>query len=279
MTPVLVEHCLDAFKPDVFVNHYGSSEIYTFTICDHLRDKPGCAGRAGLNQVIRVVRSRPPRRRSRPTCRRASPARSSPAWRARRRSPATGSGRTPTPRRSRASWYRTGDLGQFDEDGELYVVGRVDDMIISGGENIYPEEVERRAGALPPASPASRWSACRTSGSAAASSPSSSRCRRGDVRGRSTPPASRPASRASSGRANTCFVKAIPRSASGKLLRRKLRIGEFEKIDRLASSSSAQAGDPVTPAKMRLHACLPRRTGCPLSRAMRAHADEDERND
>ena len=39
-------------------------------------------------------------------------------------------------------WYRTGDLGRFDEDGELYVIGRVDDMIISGGENIFPEEVE-----------------------------------------------------------------------------------------------------------------------------------------
>ncbi|HUI96714.1 MAG TPA: AMP-binding protein, partial [Xanthobacteraceae bacterium] len=55
MTPVLVEQCLDRFRPETFINHYGSSEIYTFTICDHLRAKPGCAGRAGLNQVIRVV--------------------------------------------------------------------------------------------------------------------------------------------------------------------------------------------------------------------------------
>src|SRR5260370_13128102 len=59
MTPVLVEHCLERFRPDVFINHYGSSEIYTFTICDHLREKPGCAGRAGLNQVIPVVPAEP----------------------------------------------------------------------------------------------------------------------------------------------------------------------------------------------------------------------------
>ena len=39
-------------------------------------------------------------------------------------------------------WYRTGDVGHFDEDGFLYIDGRLDDMIISGGENIFPDEVE-----------------------------------------------------------------------------------------------------------------------------------------
>jgi len=39
-------------------------------------------------------------------------------------------------------WYYTGDLGYRDEDGYLFVVDRKDDMIITGGENVYPTEVE-----------------------------------------------------------------------------------------------------------------------------------------
>ncbi|MFI6784542.1 long-chain fatty acid--CoA ligase [Micromonospora sp. NPDC050276] len=40
-------------------------------------------------------------------------------------------------------WFRSGDLGHLDADGYLYISGRLKDMIISGGENIYPLEVEQ----------------------------------------------------------------------------------------------------------------------------------------
>jgi len=43
----------------------------------------------------------------------------------------------------RGDWIFTGDLGKLDQDGYFYVLGRTDDMIVSGGENIYPSEIER----------------------------------------------------------------------------------------------------------------------------------------
>lgn len=39
-------------------------------------------------------------------------------------------------------WFRSGDMGHLDEDGYLFVSDRIKDMIISGGENVYPAEVE-----------------------------------------------------------------------------------------------------------------------------------------
>jgi fatty-acyl-CoA synthase len=46
-------------------------------------------------------------------------------------------------------WYRSGDVIRVDEDGWAYVIDRTTDLIISGGENIYPSEVEEAISALP----------------------------------------------------------------------------------------------------------------------------------
>lgn len=42
-------------------------------------------------------------------------------------------------------WLHTGDLGYADEDGQIYIVDRIDNMVLVGGENVYPSEVERFA--------------------------------------------------------------------------------------------------------------------------------------
>ena len=136
----LVRRVVAGFKPDLFVNHYGSSEIYTFTIEQNAAAKPGSAGKAGLNERIRVVRLD----RSDPD------ARSAPGEEGQIIAELTsdeafeGYWRRPDAdqRALHHGWYFTGDTGYFDQDGDLFVTGRVDDMIITGGENVSPGEIE-----------------------------------------------------------------------------------------------------------------------------------------
>jgi malonyl-CoA/methylmalonyl-CoA synthetase len=46
-------------------------------------------------------------------------------------------------------WFKTGDVGRFDERGALTIVGRSKDLIISGGYNVYPAEVEALLNEMP----------------------------------------------------------------------------------------------------------------------------------
>ena len=46
-------------------------------------------------------------------------------------------------------WFHTGDVGYLDDDGFLYIADRVKDMVITGGENVYPAEVEGVAARVP----------------------------------------------------------------------------------------------------------------------------------
>ncbi len=126
MTTALVERCVEAFDPRAFVNHYGSTEIYTFSVHRDQRTKPGCAGRASINARLELGDD------SEILCHMSSDEAFAGYW-----------NRPDADEKAiRDGWYRTGDVGLIDEDGDLWVVGRVDDMIISGGENIHPLEVE-----------------------------------------------------------------------------------------------------------------------------------------
>ena len=140
MTDGLLKQLQFVFEPDLFVNHYGSSEIYTFTIDQNAPAKPGSAGRAGLNEVMRVIRlgAATPDEIAQPgeEGEIISLLASDEAFEGYWRRPDADA------KALRGGWYFTGDTGYFDKDGDLFVTGRVDDMIITGGENVSPVEIE-----------------------------------------------------------------------------------------------------------------------------------------
>ncbi len=142
MTTALTAQCFERLSPQIFVNHFGSSEVYTFTVCSWLNRKPTCAGRPGFHEQVRIVEIIPGAGDPRALVKPGSPGEvivhlSSPeAFQGYWNRPDA------TARALRDGWYFTGDVAFQDEDGDLWVQGRVDDMMISGGENIHPLEVE-----------------------------------------------------------------------------------------------------------------------------------------
>ena len=206
------------------VNHYGSSEIYTFTIEQNAAAKPGSAGKAGINQRIRVVQigAGDPNRVAAPGTEGEVIAslESEEAFAGYWQRPDADA------RALRQGWYFTGDVGYCDGDGDLFVTGRVDDMIITGGENVLPAEIESVLSVHPGVAEAAvagladeRWgqkvAAFVVRGDAVDAAALDAHCRASALADFKRPRA-------------YVFVRAIPKSPVGKVLRRLLIAGAYE---------------------------------------------------
>jgi 2-furoate---CoA ligase len=222
------------------VNHYGSTEIYTFTIGPDGYRKPGCAGRPGIFSRVRLVE---PEVGASPEAlvgtgeqgqvivSMASPEAFGGYWK-----------RPDADAKSiRDGWYYTGDLATADEEGDLWVSGRVDDMINSGGENVYPDEIEAALVRCPAVAdvcvvglPHERWGSAITAFVVPAERRSPADVLHeldGYVRG--------PSGLSSLQRPKRIVVvSAIPRSAVGKTLRRALSAGDYESLAELELGGS-----------------------------------------
>ena len=224
MTDGLLRRLVEAFRPELFVNHYGSSEIYTFTICPDAPAKPGSAGKAGINQRIRVVRiggedpgdAMPPNEEGEIIASLESDESFTGYWR-----------RPDADAKSlHAGWYFTGDIGCFDDDGDLFVTGRVDDMMISGGENVMPVEIESvlslhpgvaevAVAGLPDERLGQRITAFVTRRAEVDADALDTYCKASALADFKRP-------------RGYVFVRSIPKSPVGKILRRMLLAGEYE---------------------------------------------------
>jgi 2-furoate---CoA ligase len=232
MTSTLTQACFERFRPKVFVNHFGSSEVYTFTICSWLDRKPTCAGRPGFHEEIRIVTADPTRyvlpdevvgtgRPGEVIVSLSSPE----AFKGYRHRPDANE------KALRQGWYFTGDVGVWDEDGDLWVQGRVDDMLISGGENIHPLEVEDVLAQHPKVAevavaglPDERWGQIVAAFVVPAdASLTAEELDQFALANLQLARFKRPR--------RYVFIKEVPKSAVGKILRRKLQAGEYKLFD------------------------------------------------
>jgi 2-furoate---CoA ligase len=225
MTDALLKKLDAAFRPELFVNHYGSSEIYTVTIDQNAAAKPGSAGRAGINQMVRVVRLG-----ARSVAEVAAPGEEGEIIALLAGDEAfEGYWRRPDAdaKAVRDGWYFTGDTGFKDADGDLFVTGRVDDLIISGGENISPGEIESVLSLHPAVAevavaglPDERWGQRVTAfirrGGTADRGSLDAWCRQSSLADYKRP-------------RDYVFIVEIPKSPVGKILRRLLVAGEYRK--------------------------------------------------
>jgi len=128
----LARRAMDAFG-DVLYNLYGSTEVAWATIATpaDLRAAPGTAGRAPMGTVVKLLDSEG---------REAPPGEGGRIFVANEMvfEGYTGGGNKEIVR----GLMSTGDVGRFDASGRLFVDGRDDEMIVSGGENVFPREVE-----------------------------------------------------------------------------------------------------------------------------------------
>lgn len=128
----LIQNCIDRFRPSAFVNHYGSTEIYTHTVGNVLLRLPGSVGQPGVNASVCIEGAETSETVGEVLVSTSSPEAFRGYW-----------NRPDLTRQSlHQGWYRTGDLGYQDTSGNFYVVGRTDEVIISGGEHIVPQIVE-----------------------------------------------------------------------------------------------------------------------------------------
>jgi 2-furoate---CoA ligase len=241
MTDGLLKTLQAAFKPDLFVNHYGSSEIYTFTVDQDAPKKPGSAGRAGINQNVRVVKL------GAQTVDEVAAVGEEGEIIALLAGDESFEGYWRRPEADakalREGWYFTGDTGFFDRDGDLFVTGRVDDMIITGGENVSPVEIESCLSLHAAVSevaviglPDERW------GKVVAAFIK----RRATVEAEELDAYCRASGLAPFKRPRRyIFVEEIPKSPVGKLLRRKLVAGEYTVEPAVSVAPSRQQGSPA----------------------------------